>query len=79
MTYSSPGTYSAYMSHFKMPWGTSHKLQQEQYVSAGETVAIMNNVFDYRTIDGARSQTCTKLDLTKYEYIGLSPAPRADL
>ncbi len=51
----------------------------EQKVAAGQIIPFFMNIFDYRLLDGAKTQVCDKIDTNNFEYVGLSGAPRNDM
>ena len=78
LIYAGPGSWSAHKSFFAMDWGSNPK-RNDQSAAPGEIIPVMNNLFDYRKLDGAVSQICDKIDQNNFEYVGFSAAPRNDL
>ena len=76
LIYSGPGSWTA-AKGFDGPWPPS-KTGAKKY-ALGATIPILLNIWDYRFINGARSQLCEKLDTDQFEYVGLAEPNRTDL
>ncbi|WP_298608666.1 SdrD B-like domain-containing protein [uncultured Thiothrix sp.] len=76
LIYITPGGWTA-AKGFDGPWPPS-KTGEKKY-APGAIIPILLNIWDYRFIDGARSQLCEKLDTDQFEYVGLAEPNRMDL
>lgn len=55
-----------------------NKTGARQY-ALGATIPFLLNIWDYRFVDGAKSQVCDKIDTNQFEYAGLSTPNRTDM
>lgn len=76
LIYTNPGSWTA-AKGFDGPWPPT-KTGAKKY-ALGAITPILLNIWDYRFIDGARSQLCEKLDTDQFEYVGLAEPNRIDL
>lgn len=73
LTTSTPGSYVQHIAFTNLfPYASAK--YPDQNMSAGETRPFSFNVYDYRRIDGAVSQSCAKIDSNVFTYKGLAPA-----
>ncbi len=69
---SSPGTWTYRKTFQRTSDNTSNTPKiAEQLRAKGELLPVELKVFDYRRIDGGRSQVCDKIDTTQYEFVGV--------
>ncbi len=69
---SSPGTWT-YRKTFQRTADnvTNTPKLQEQLRAKGEVLPMTLNIYDYRLIDGGKSQICDKIDTSQYEFAGV--------
>ncbi|PIE82264.1 MAG: hypothetical protein CSA11_01185, partial [Chloroflexi bacterium] len=76
LIYPTPGSFSVHKSFSQISDGSANPINQkstDQYMAPGETRPFILNVYDYRGIDGAQTQTCDKIDTEVFEYAGVAP------
>ncbi|MFI0400367.1 MAG: SdrD B-like domain-containing protein [Thiolinea sp.] len=76
LTYAGPGSWTA-SKGFDGTW-VPNKTGTREY-ALGATIPFLLNIWDYRFVDGAKSQLCDKIDTTQFEYVGLSAPNRNDM
>lgn len=76
LIYREPGSWTA-AKGFDGAWVT-HKTGARKY-ALGATIPFLLNIWDYRFVEGGKSQICDKIDTTQFEYIGLSEPNRTDM
>ncbi len=81
LVYTTPGTWDARKSFYGVNGqvATTGKPNLTRAYAAGETIPMLLNIFDYRFLDGAKSQLCDKIDTYNFEYVGLSAPYRNDM
>ncbi len=65
-------SYSMHKS-FSGIWPHATQKLPDQNMAPGETRPFLLDVFDYRLIDGAKTQGCDKIDTEVFEYQGVAP------
>ncbi len=69
---SSPGTWTYRKTFQRTSDGTTYYPKiAEQLRAKNEVLPVVLQIYDYRRIDGGRSQICDKIDTTQYEFAGV--------
>lgn len=76
LIYREPGSWVA-AKGFDGAW-LPHKTGARKY-ALGATIPFLLNIWDYRFVEGGKSQVCDKIDTTQFEYVGLSEPNRTDM
>lgn len=76
LIYRTPGGWVA-AKGFDGTW-VPNKTGTRQY-ALGATIPFLLNIWDYRFVDGLKSQICDKIDTTQFEYVGLAEPNRTDM
>ncbi len=69
---SSPGPWSYRKTFQRTSDNTTYYPKiADQLRAKNEVLPVLLNIYDYRLIDGGKSQVCDKIDTTQYEFVGV--------